>query len=117
MATKTAVRPQPNRRARASLRNWQRVSVALPADIFSLEGKRSGLVLNLCARGAMVEMALPPRLGSEIIIHCGGIEAEGEVVWRRPSQCGIWFHTPLDEGDVDCEAMWSREWLGRALMR
>ena len=82
MTIRTAVRakPVPKRGPRTSLRNWQRVSVALPAELFSVEGIRSGLVLNLCERGAMMELAMPPPLGSEVILHCGGIEAPGEVV-------------------------------------
>ena len=85
-----------------------RIPVAIPGDLFSLEGERTALILNLSVSGAMVEMPLPPRTGAQVILHCGAIEVEGEVVWQQPLLCGIRFFAPVDEAEVDCEALWSR---------
>lgn len=93
---------------RLMARQWQRVSVCAPAEILSLQGLRTGLVVNLCAHGAQVELAVPPAPGSEILLFCGGIEAEGSIVWSGPQHCGIRFHTPIEESDIDSEANWSR---------
>ena len=105
------------RRKRHAPRKWQRVAVSLPGDLVSLEGERMVLVLNLCTEGAMVEMTMPPRLGAEVLLFCGGIEAGGSVVWRDSQHCGIRFHLPIDEGEVDAEAMWSRTVLDRLIGR
>lgn len=94
--------------AHLTTRQWQRVSVCLPAEIMSLQGLRTGLVVNLCAHGARMEIALPPEPGSEVLLFCGGIEAEGAVVWCGPQHCGIRFHTPIEEAEIDSEANWSR---------
>ena len=106
-------------RARPTLhpRRAQRIPVAVPGDLFSLEGERTALVLNLSVAGAMVEMPLPPRTGAQVILHCGAIEVEGEVVWRQPQLCGIRFSFPVDEAEVDCEALWSRFAVTRFLER
>ena len=98
-------------------RHSQRISVAIPGDLFSLEGERTALVLNLSAFGAMVEMPLPPRIGAQVTLHCGAIEAEGEIVWQQPQACGIRFLAPVDEEEVDCEALWSRFAVTRILER
>ena len=98
-------------------RKWQRVSVSLPGDLVSLEGERMVLILNLCAEGAMIEMTMPPRLGSEVMLFCGGIEAGGSVVWQGSQHCGIRFHFPIEDCEIDAEAMWSRTSLDRLLGR
>jgi hypothetical protein len=116
MATTVALL-QPTMPAPRNPREWQRVSVSLPAELFSLEGQRLVLVVNLCAQGAMVEMTLPPRLGSEVMLFCGGIETGGSIVWQRPQHCGVRFHAPVDEADIDSEALWSRTTLQRLLAR
>ena len=96
-------------------RKWQRVAVSVPADLVSPEGHRSVLVVNLCTYGAMVEMTVPPRPGSEVLLYCGGIEAEGSVVWQGTEHCGIAFHLPVPEDEIDVEAYWSRTSLERML--
>ena len=53
-------------------------------------------------------MPLPPRTGAQVILHCGAIEVEGEVVWQQPQLCGIRFFVPINDAEVDCEALWSR---------
>jgi hypothetical protein len=98
-------------------RKWQRVSVSLPGALVSLEGERMVLVLNLCAEGAMIEMTMPPRLGSEVMLFCGGIEAGGSVVWQGSQHCGIRFHFPVEDCEIDAEALWSRTLLDRLLGR
>ena len=116
MATLPAfLRPQP-RQATFS-RSAQRFPVALPADLFSLDGERTTLVLDLCERGAKLELPIPPRIGAEVILHCGVIEVEGEVVWSRGECCGIRFHTPLPADEVDSERSWSEGALARLLAR
>ena len=111
LASRPAATPPP------AQRRWQRVSVCLPAELLSLEGERSALVINLCSRGAMVEIPLPPAVGSEVLLYCGAIAAEGEIVWQRPRHCGIRFHTPVDEQDVDSEARCSRISFDQLLAR
>jgi hypothetical protein len=102
---------------RRKVRRSQRVSLAAPGDLVSLEGNRSVLVLNLCEQGAMVEMTMPPRLGSEVLLFFGDSEAEGEVVWRSAEHCGIRFHHPITGAEIDCEALWSRKLLDHLLAR
>jgi hypothetical protein len=116
MALRLRAKSQPARIAE-SLRKWQRVAVAVPADLFSLEGERTALVLNLSSHGAMVEMPLPPSIGAEVVLHCGAIEAGGEVVWRMPTRCGIWFHYPISAEEIDSEVHWSRTEIVRLLTR
>jgi hypothetical protein len=98
-------------------RHAHRVPVAILGDLFSLEGERTALVLNLSISGAMVEMPLPPRTGAPVILHCGALEVEGEVVWQQPQLCGIRFLSPIDDAEVDCEALWSRFAVTRLLER
>lgn len=94
--------------ASPSQRQAQRVSLCLPAELVSLQGQRTGLVVNMCTQGARVEIAVPPEPGSEVLLYCGGIEAEGEVVWRGGQHCGIRFHTPIADAEIDSEVRWSR---------
>jgi PilZ domain len=115
--TTTISAPQLKEKPEFSPRHWQRLPVALPAELATLEGLRSGLVLNLCVRGAMVELALPPKLGSEVVLFCGPIEASGEIVWHRSQQCGIYFHKAIQDAELDGEAYWSRTWIQRILTR
>ena len=98
-------------------RQSQRVSMCLPADILSLSGDRVGLLVNIGSNGAMVELALPPQVGSEVLLYSGGLSAEGTIVWQRPRHCGIRFHTPLDEAEIDSEAKASRTSFERLLTR
>jgi hypothetical protein len=102
-------------RSNRDSRRSQRVALAAPGDLVSLEGKRPVLLINLCERGAMVEMTMPPAVGSEVLLFFGDVEAEGSIVWRSPEHCGIRFHYPISQTEIDVEAIWSKQLLEELL--
>jgi hypothetical protein len=116
LAAKKRSRSRPAK-AKQGAREHQRVSVAAAGELVSLEGHRAILVVNLCEQGAMVEVTMPPQLGSEVLLYFGDVEAEGAVVWRGPEHCGIRFHEPIRQEEVDCEALWSRKLLDHILAK
>jgi hypothetical protein len=115
-ALATKKKGRPSRRKRIT-REHQRVSVATAGEIVSLEGHRAVLVTNVCEQGAMIELTFPPQLGSEVLLFFGDVEAEGTVVWRGPEHCGVRFHEPISNDQIDCEALWSRKFLDHILAK
>ena len=86
---------------RADLRRWPRMSVALHGTVTTPHGQRGVRIHNLGPGGALVELGMAIQAGTEVIFQCGGISAEGMVLWQRPQRCGIWFYVPIDDGALE----------------
>ena len=89
-----------HRRFRPGPRSWGRVCLALPALVTTRRSQRGGWVKNLSAGGALVQLTEPFDLGTEVVLNCGSIEAEGLIVWKKRESCGIWFFDPIEEQQV-----------------
>jgi hypothetical protein len=87
-------------RARFSTRRWGRVCVSLPALLVTRRGGHSVRIRNFSSGGALVTASASLELGSEVRLSCGSVEVRGMIVWQRAALCGVWFYSPVDEGDV-----------------
>ena len=81
-------------------RRHRRARLSLPAQVETITSRESGQLTSLSRSGACVRVATVPRVGSDVLLRCGDIEAFGTVVWSGPAACGIRFEELLDDRSV-----------------
>ena len=81
-------------------RSSPRARIGLQATLETLESRRSVLLENISATGARIQLADPPRPGSDVIIQCGQIDVMARVTWASRDTCGIHFDDPAKLDDI-----------------
>lgn len=82
-----------------SRRAAERASIGLPAHLETGTGSRAVTLQNLSVAGALIEAKNLPRVGQDVVVKCGGIDALAIVVWAGNGRCGLAFEDPAD-GEV-----------------
>ena len=78
-----------------------RQTVAMPASMFSLEQSRVVIVEDISTTGAKLTGAELPKLGEDVWIKAGPIDAFGTVAWGDDHACGVIFEQPLNAAEDD----------------
>ena len=81
-------------------RSSERFPVAIPASIRSADQDFTAKLVNIVADGAMFETAVPMIAGERIVVRCGSILAEADVVWAEAVRAGVKFCRALSEAEV-----------------
>jgi hypothetical protein len=72
-----------------------RQTVSMPASMFSLEHSRVVIVEDISTTGAKLVGDDLPRLGEDVWIKAGPVDAFGTVAWVDEYVCGVTFEQPL----------------------
>ena len=72
-----------------------RQTVSMPASMFSLEHSRVVIVEDISTTGAKLSGNELPRLGEDVWIKAGPVDAFGTVAWADEFVCGVTFEQPL----------------------
>lgn len=86
--------PQEDRRVDA------RITVGLPVSVSIGTKTHTAKLVNITRQGAMLELSLPLRPRSSVIINCGSICSDAVVVWNKGHVFGLSFKRPLSEDQV-----------------
>jgi hypothetical protein len=78
-----------------------RQNVSMPASMFSLEHSRVVIVEDISTTGARLTGGDLPRLGEDVWIKAGPVDAFGTVVWAHDLVCGVTFEQPLNRTEED----------------
>lgn len=78
-----------------------RQTVSMPASMFSLEQSRVVIVEDISTTGAKLTGAELPKLGEDVWIKAGPIDAFGTVAWGDDHACGVIFEHPLNAAEDD----------------
>jgi hypothetical protein len=73
----------------------------MPASMFSLEHSRVVIVEDISTTGAKLSGAELPKLGEDVWIKAGPVDAFGTVVWSDEYSCGVTFEQPLNDAEDD----------------
>ncbi len=77
-------------------RSAVRQTVSMPASMFSLEHSRVVIVEDISTTGTRLAGTELPRLGEDVWIKAGPVDAFGTVVWTEEQICGVTFEQPLN---------------------
>jgi hypothetical protein len=80
-------------------RSAVRQTVAMSASMFSLEQSRVVIVEDISTTGAKLSGADLPKLGEDVWIKAGPVDAFGTVVWADEFMCGVTFEEPLSASE------------------
>lgn len=76
-----------------------RQTVSMPASMFSLEHSRVVIVEDISTTGAKLTGDDLPKLGEDVWIKAGPVDAFGTVVWADEFVCGVTFEEPLSASE------------------
>ena len=82
-------------------RSAVRQTVSMPASMFSLEHSRVVTVEDISTNGARLIGSDLPRLGEDVWIKAGPVDAFGTVVRADDGECGVIFEQPLNPQEED----------------
>jgi hypothetical protein len=68
-----------------------RSNVFLAAALKTSSGTIAVRIRNISAKGVLLEGATLPDQGSSAQLERGHLNVEGDIVWRRETQCGVHF--------------------------
>ena len=79
-------------------RAQKRSRVFLAARLESDRNCEEVVVRDISGKGALLEAAVTPPIGSSVRLACGKTNVEGRVIWRDSTWFGIEFSEPLKRG-------------------
>jgi hypothetical protein len=79
-------------------RHRSRVFLAVKVHVWS--GELEGRVLDISSTGALISLAEPLPIETEVVVSRGSMAVEGRVVWSASGKSGIAFHSPIAERDL-----------------
>lgn len=82
---------------RGSKRSQGRLDVRLIAKLKTHLGTRTAILENISKNGAMLELAVAPRVGSEVVLQWDQHEVLGKVAWVSDNHCGVTLYETLTE--------------------
>lgn len=78
-----------------------RQTVSMPASMFSLEQSRVVIVEDISTTGAKLSGGDLPRLGEDVWIKAGPVDAFGTIAWTAGFECGVTFEKPLNAAEEE----------------
>jgi hypothetical protein len=93
------VENSPNASA-GSKRSAKRARVLLAAKLQTSSGEIEARLRDLSRKGALVECAIVPPVGSEVVFVRGSTIVPARVAWTGPGRVGLEFHYMIDESEV-----------------
>ena len=78
-------------------RRHRRARLSLPAVLETITSRQPGQMTSLSRSGACVRVLEVPRLGSDVLLRSGDVDAFGTVVWSGLDACGIRFEELLPD--------------------
>jgi hypothetical protein len=83
-----------------SKRSAKRARVLLAAKLKTPFGEIDARLRDLSRKGALVECAQVPPVGSEVVFIRGSIVVPARVAWAGEGRVGLEFHYMIDEHEV-----------------
>jgi hypothetical protein len=83
-----------------SKRSAKRARVLLAAKLQTSFGEVDARLRDLSRKGALVECAQVPEVGSEVVFVRGTTVVPARVAWAGPGRVGLEFHYMIDENEV-----------------
>lgn len=77
-----------------------RAPVRLPVSIETLDGVKRISLLEASLSGARLEGTGLPRVGKEVVLLCGDVEAFGKIVWAAGERRGLHFDEPISVSEL-----------------
>ena len=77
-----------------------RARLSLPATLESVRGVFRVTIINLSCTGAMVEVPELLKVGTDVVLQRGDLDAFAVVVWAGSGRCGLHFYDPIDQEEV-----------------
>ena len=77
-----------------------RSRVFLAVKVHVLSGELEGRALDISSTGALVSLAEPLPIETEVVIERGNMAVAGRVVWSAGGRSGIAFHSPILEREL-----------------
>ena len=76
-------------------RSSPRARISLPAQLETVSARHAVQLTSLSCTGAGAAVNDPLKVGMDVVVKCGPIDAFGVIVWARDGNCGIEFDEPL----------------------
>jgi hypothetical protein len=57
-------------------------------------------IINLSCTGAMIEVPELLKVGTDVVLQRGNLDAFAVVVWAGSGRCGVHFYDPIEEAEV-----------------
>ena len=81
-------------------RSGKRARVLLSARIETNSGEIEARLRDLSQKGALLECARVPIVGSEVVFARGATRVPARVAWATSNRIGLEFHHEIDEHEV-----------------
>lgn len=81
-------------------RQAKRSRVLLSARLQTPSGELDVRLRDLSRKGALLECAVMPPVGSEVVFERGATIVPARVAWSGAGRIGIEFHRPIDENEL-----------------
>lgn len=84
----------------AGQRQAKRARVLLAGKLQTPSGEVDARLRDISRKGALVECASVPAVGSEVVFARGSTIVPARVAWTGAGRVGLEFHFPIDENEV-----------------
>ena len=84
----------------AGQRQAKRARVLLAGKLQTPFGEVDARLRDISRKGALVECAKVPPVGSEVVFSRGSTVVPARVAWSGGGRIGLEFHYPIDENEV-----------------
>lgn len=81
-------------------RATRRARVLLAAKLRLPQGEADARLRDLSPKGALIECAATPRVGTEVLFVRGAIEIPARVAWAGAGRIGLEFDYPIDAQEI-----------------
>ena len=96
----TGARPSNLTGTAVGRRGDARARLSLPATLESVRGVFRVKIINISCSGAMVEVPELLKVGSDVVLQRGELDAFAVVVWAGSGRCGLQFYDQLTDEEV-----------------
>jgi len=86
--------------AASGQRQAKRARVLLAGKLETPSGEVDARLRDISRKGALVECARVPPVGSEVVFSRGSTVVPARVAWSGGGRIGLEFHFPIDENEV-----------------
>jgi hypothetical protein len=84
----------------AGQRQAKRARVLLAGNLQSPCGEADARLRDISCKGALVECAMVPPVGCDVVFSRGQTVVPARVAWTAGGRIGLEFHYPIDENEV-----------------
>ena len=82
-------------------RKTPRARAPVLAILSTLSDDRRAAIVNLSRNGARLSAPDLPSEGEPIVFKADHVETFGRIVWRRGTECGLAFDSPISAAELD----------------